>query len=332
MTMRHRGKVLVLGGDNRAFLAVVRSLGRQDIEVHAGWSPRPLSALRSRYLSRVHELPAYGEDQAWLAGLTDLMDREQFDLVIPCDDPSVLLLQLHRREMEPHGRCYLLPERAFEVAFDKASTHELARSLDIPVPAQVTVEPGGEAAETLGRLHFPVVVKAPVSCSPENLYYRQRARTARTPEQAARAIGQSPVSGPLLVQEHFPGRGMGVEVLVHEGRPLMAFQHERIHEPIRGGGSTYRRSVPLSPSLMEAVEQLVGALDYSGVLMAEFRVQPRTGWWVLLELNARFWGSLPLAVAAGADFPFCLYEMLVEGRRDFESGYKTGLYCRNVKK
>ncbi len=332
MTMAERGKALVLGGDDRAFLAVVRSLGRRGIEVHGGWCPDALSAFRSRYLRHVHELPPCAPDGAWLGTLTDLMDRERFDLVVPCDDPSVLSMQVHRRRIEPHGRCYLVPEEAFDVAFDKAKTHELARSLDIAVPAQVALEPGEDPTEALADLHFPVVVKAPVSCTPEDPYSRRRARVARTPDEVRETVRTRPGQGLVLVQEHFPGRGMGVEVLAHEGRLLAAFQHERVHEPIRGGGSTYRRSVTLSPSLMEAVGQLLSALEYTGVLMAEFRVQPRTGWWVLLELNARFWGSLPLAVAAGVDFPLYLYQMLVEGRRRFPQAYRTGLYCRNVKK
>jgi protein-tyrosine-phosphatase len=54
-----------------------------------------------------------------------------------------------------------------------------------------------------------------------------------------------------------------------------------------------------------------------------------TGDWVLLEINGRFWASLPLCLHAGADFPFHLYELLVEGRRDFPQAYRYGVYCRN---
>ncbi|MDE1904801.1 MAG: hypothetical protein KGI46_13155, partial [Alphaproteobacteria bacterium] len=43
-----------------------------------------------------------------------------------------------------------------------------------------------------------------------------------------------------------------------------------------------------------------------------------------------FWGSLPLSVAAGADFPLALFEFLTTGRRDFPQHYRTGLCCRNL--
>lgn len=49
-----------------------------------------------------------------------------------------------------------------------------------------------------------------------------------------------------------------------------------------------------------------------------------------MEINARFWGSLPLAVAAGIDFPYYLYEMLVKAKVEFNRIYRTNLYCRNL--
>jgi len=49
-----------------------------------------------------------------------------------------------------------------------------------------------------------------------------------------------------------------------------------------------------------------------------------------MEINGRLWGSLPLAVASGVDFPLYLYQMLVLGRTAFPQAYRTGLYCRNL--
>ena len=64
--------------------------------------------------------------------------------------------------------------------------------------------------------------------------------------------------------------------------------------------------------------------------MVEFKVNFDSKRWVLMEINGRFWGSLPLAVLAGADFPRFLYEMLVKGRRSFPSSFRVGLYARNM--
>src|SRR5262249_8493970 len=132
----------------------------------------------------------------------------------------------------------------------------------------------------------------------------------------------------VLVQEQFRGSGVGVELLAHEGTVLLAFQHLRVHERASGTDS-YRMSLPLRGDLVGAATRMVRALAYTGVIMFEFKMDLATGAWVLLEINARFWASLPLCLHAGADFPFYLYQMLVEGRREFPQDYRIGVYSRN---
>ena len=75
---------------------------------------------------------------------------------------------------------------------------------------------------------------------------------------------------------------------------------------------------------------MVERLRYTGVAMFEFRYSPHSGQWVFLEINARFWGSLPLAIAAGLNFPYALYELLVNHKNAFDPSYKVGTRCRNL--
>ena len=73
---RPRGKVLVLGTDSRALLAVVRSLGRAGIQVHVAGERRDPITARSRYVRAIHVLDAYRESHpAWLEALAELMAR-----------------------------------------------------------------------------------------------------------------------------------------------------------------------------------------------------------------------------------------------------------------
>jgi protein-tyrosine-phosphatase len=95
------------------------------------------------------------------------------------------------------------------------------------------------------------------------------------------------------------------------------------------GVSGYRKSVPLNPDLLEATRKFIKASDYTGVAMVEYKINQATGEWRFIEINGRFWGSLPLAVASGADFPRFLFELLTRGKRDFPDEYRKGVYCRN---
>ncbi|NOZ22675.1 MAG: ATP-grasp domain-containing protein [Planctomycetes bacterium] len=295
-----------------------------------GWCPPSWAALSSRYVAKVHPIPAYDPtDDLWKRSLISILQRERPDLVIPTNDKAILPLQAHRADFADCAPIYLLDERAFEVACDKFKTCELAAALGIPIPPYVIVSRTSEVDSVLRKLQLPVVLKPRASYRLRDLSNRRHVRKAYTKEDLEAYLKTMLPEGKVLVQQSVPGSGVGVEVLAHEKEILLAFQHVRIHESLMGGG-TYRKSVPVQPELLDAVAKLVRALNYTGVAMMEFRVDFRTGGWFLLEINGRFWGSLPLAVAAGADFPYSLYQLLVEGKRDFPQGYRKGIYCRTV--
>jgi hypothetical protein len=61
--------------------------------------------------------------------------------------------------------------------------------------------------------------------------------------------------------------------------------------------------------LVVACEQLLDALGYDGAAMVEFKLNSTTGEYVLMEINARLWGSVQLAIDAGVDFPSALVHL-----------------------
>jgi predicted ATP-grasp superfamily ATP-dependent carboligase len=87
----------------------------------------------------------------------------------------------------------------------------------------------------------------------------------------------------------------------------------------------YRRSVPLDPALLEQAVALLRAMDCEGVAMVEFRRDADHKRNVLMEVNGRFGGSLPLAVAAGANFSHVRYRTLGEGERVAATPYRIGV-------
>jgi len=326
-----RGKVLVLGSDTRSFLAVIRSLGRAGLTVHTAWAHPQSLALRSRYISANHQLAEPTADfSEWGSGLVRLFQAENYSLVIPTNDQSIIPLQLNRIELSKSAPLYLVDDEVYEISRDKIRSCELANSLGLPLPKFAVVSSEAELEQVAVTFQFPLVVKPRSSFTEKDLHAKNHVWKARDLASfMARARGALP-SGSLLVQEHFSGVGVGVEVLAQAGEVLYAFQHRRLHEPLHGGGSTYRCSEALNAELLEGTRQLVRALNYTGIGMFEFRVNQTSKQWIFVEINSRFWGSLPLAIAAGADFPRFLFEMLVLGRRNFPAEYSIPLFARNL--
>jgi protein-tyrosine-phosphatase len=132
-----------------------------------------------------------------------------------------------------------------------------------------------------------------------------------------------------LLQEFCPGDGIGIEVLFHDNQPLTMFQHRRLKElPVSGGGSVTSISEPLDPELTEQAVALLRKLNWEGVAMVEFKWDRAERRSVLMEVNGRYWGSLPLAIGAGIDFPFYEWQLAHGQQPVIPAAYSTGLRFR----
>ena len=323
---KQTSKVLVLGSDTRSFLTVIRSLGRAGKEVHVAWCSRNSLAKTSRYVSQVHDLdrpPA----SSWLSQFRELLGREQFNLVIPCNDPSILPLHQQREALSDYP-IYLVNADIFDTVMDKAAVNEIAAEVGLKLPAEVVVRSMGDI-DRIEQLRPPYVLKPTQSFTAGRLSSKNHVLIVQDLSSARRQVEAILDRTSVAVQEYFEGHGVGVEFLAKDGEILMSFQHRRLHEPPDGGGSSYRKSCKVDPQLGDATTALVKSLGYSGVGMAEYRYDFKRNDWIFVELNSRFWGSLPLAVACGANFPLYLYDLLCDGRRDFPRDYKVNRTARN---
>ena len=113
----------------------------------------------------------------------------------------------------------------------------------------------------------------------------------------------------VTLQGHVDGVGVGVFILIWKDEIYARFMHRRIHEvPYTGGVSSYRASFWHEKIYNDAVEK-IKYLKWEGVCMLEYRWNPESNKFYLIEINSRFWGSLHLALYAGIDFPKILADL-----------------------
>ena len=327
--------VLVLDGDKVHALDIVRCLGRAGLRVTVGASTPAAIAFRSRYTHArlIYPRPDEFPDRfvTWLA---EALRATPFDLVVPVTDLTVVPLSMEAARFR--GLSVVAAESwdNLEAVRDKDRTIALARSLDVPVPpASTTVSHAGQLTPLLSSLTFPVVTKPARSATWSTAgFHASPAMYAFDGAQLLQQVERLTPAGPVLIQQYIPGIGVGLEVLARDGQILQSFQHQRLHElPLTGGGSTYRMSVPVDPVLLEYGRRLMGALRWTGVAMIEFKTDRVTGRATLLEINGRFWGSLPLASRAGMRFATDLYRMLVLDETPAARPYAVGVRCRRLR-
>ena len=313
-------------------MAIIRSLGRADWHVIAADADSSSPGFYSRYARRAlrYTSPA-GDSMRFVDELVHVAGEERLDLVIPVTDDAILPLAAARGRF-PHQTHLAIPSDVqLNAVHDKLETISLAERLGVPIPRTELVRTVGEAALHCRRLGWPVVLKPRYSrVQVDNRVVARQVRYASSLRELAGAFAVADKGAEFLLQEYWPGEGHGVELLLHQGATRLAFQHRRLREvPPTGGPSSYRESVKLDPTLLEQATALLRELQWTGLAMVEFKCGPNGS--RLMEVNGRIWGSLPLAVACGVDFPLHLAEMLAgRSTEDLPTSYAIGTRRRNL--
>lgn len=325
-------EVLVLGDDSRAALACVRSLGRRGVRVVLGTQEQDGVARSSRYVSSVIRLPSNSGNLArWESRLQEIIMLRDFELIIPAAESTFVPIAL-KRALFSQGKFALPSTRAFDTSYYKEKTIELARELAVPVSETTVLYTKAELSRIdATKLSFPLIAKPNVSKKWESGFRLDLAvKTVHRREEFETVISEMLNFSPVLLQNVFPGIGVGQEFLCRDGKILYAFQHERVHEPAGSGGSSLRKSVPLDLRMYECSKKILENLLWTGAVMIEYRYDPETKKFVLLEINGRLWGSLPLALAAGVDFPWGIYRLFTGEKVEHRNQYAEELYARNL--
>jgi predicted ATP-grasp superfamily ATP-dependent carboligase len=325
------GKVLVLDANQRSALATTRCLGKRGIHVVVADETARTLAGSSKYCREAMVYPSPVTDPTgFIATLRREVKRRQITLLLPMTDVTTPLI-LECRDQFPEGTLPYVPHETYEQATDKWQLYQLAKRQDVPTPMTHYIRRAEDLETIAQNLRFPAVLKP----------YRSRIRVsdgcvsasvkyATSLDAIGRLMDQHPVfrEHPFLIQEQVMGEGAGLFALYDQGRPVVFFAHRRLREkPPSGGVSVLSESVAVSPLLQGMAQRLLDALQWHGVAMVEFKVAP-DGTPYLIEINARFWGSLQLAVEAGVDFPWLLYQMGTGRPVDAVDSYQVGVRNR----
>ena len=317
--------ILVLDAECNAATCVVQSLGRAGHHISLAGETKEACSFRSRYVRNRWIYPSPLESRkVFLDWFRRTIEEGRFDYILPLSDVSLYPL----RTLSPKiPEIVLPPEEGFEWFFDKARTLDLANRCGVPVPRSQVVRSSEEVdAGTLGPPpYFVKLTRSKMWIGDQGMDLA--AQLARTWDDLKSAVDYLSRFGHVLVQEYAPGVGVGIEMLCSNGQILVSFAHQRIHEyPLTGGGSSYRVSIDLSPTLFEAAKSLVMEAGWSGVAMVEFKTDIER--FFLMEVNGRFWGSLPLSYRSGIDFPKALIDLYEGNPVKVPRRYRTGVYSR----
>jgi predicted ATP-grasp superfamily ATP-dependent carboligase len=235
------------------------------------------------------------------------------NVLLPITDVTTMLVAGHRDAFASRCHVPLAPLTSLQRAADKVRLLETATQLGVPAPRSHVVERSDDPLDF--DLPFPVVIKPHGSRVRAGGGWRACSVRYAADAQALREdlVRRHPAEFPILIQERIAGQGLGLFACYGRNHaPVAVFGHRRLREkPPWGGVSVMCEAVPVAPRVLDYAQRLLGALDWYGVAMVEFKEDQRDGVPKLMEINGRFWGSLQLAIDAGVDFPSILVETAI---------------------
>jgi len=257
--------------------------------------------------------------------LRDIITKYDVDMMIPASDKAMRLVLENYGELEKLVILSCPPPAICQIILNKEQTLIAARRCGIRTPNTFNIATMDGLLERESTLRFPLIAK------PASAGLKSRFKLAYFGSFAHLMIAyqDDPAFGAgIIFQDYIQGEGVGVSTVMAAGVPLGLFAHRRIHEwPADGGVGVLIQSHPIDAKLSNAAIELLQQLQWEGPAMVEFR-QDATGEPFFMEVNGRFWGSLPLAMYAGFDFPYYWWQATHGEQPEIPSSYKPGLKMR----
>lgn len=324
-------KVLILDGNARSALAATRSLGKRGVYVVVGGETRRTLSGASKYCRESLTYPPPGENpEAFISTIVSECAQRGISVIFPMTDLSTSTILRYRQRL----RQFKLPYAeftAFEALTDKYRLFKLAEQLKVSIPKTHFVTDLSLLDEIYPTVGFPAVLKPHRSMIYSNkrwitssVHYANSARELKETVARYEYLNQHP----FLIQEYIAGKAQGIFALYDHGRPMAFFAHCRVREnPPSGGVSVLSESIPINPEQQKMAQSILESVGWHGVAMVEFKVAA-DGTPYLMEVNCRFWGSLQLAIDAGMDFPWLLFQLATGKSLDEVNAYSLGVRWR----
>jgi predicted ATP-grasp superfamily ATP-dependent carboligase len=227
-------------------------------------------------------------------------------------------------------------QKMMRFATEKEEVLSFAKNIGLTIPSTIILDVGDlnrQTALDLVKSHFgkksPLYFKATtelgIEAGPGSRYFLAN----NIDQDGDKAIEFAWARSKVIVQEAVPGVGCGIAGLFVDGAPVCVGGHVRLREShLTGGVSTYCQAKVVGEA-WDASVQLMKELNWTGPAMVEFKITPE-GKAVFLELNPRFWGSLPLYMLSGLDIPLACYEVFVTHALHATQEMKQGTRMRHV--
>ena len=267
-----------------------------------------------------------------LGTLRRIVKNVKCNFLMPIGEWTLIPVSEYREEFSKYVKVPLVSHETVMKTIDKSLTIKIATEEGVPTPTTLIPSNLRELDAISRKVTYPTVIKPRTSWvwNDDGKALFRRASYVSSPGELVSVYKTIHKDFPFpMIQEYIPGKTYDVAAILNHSklRAICCIEEDRAHPPM-GGYSSFRKSVKLDPKMRDYALRLLKALKWHGVAEVEFKMDPRDSVPKLMEINGRFWGSLEVAIAAGIDFPYLFYKLIVDGDIPTVPNYKIGVKRR----
>jgi predicted ATP-grasp superfamily ATP-dependent carboligase len=252
-------------------------------------------------------------------------------------DREALFISRNRDKLQAHFRFLLADGKLIEDLTDKARFAALCHIHQLPVPETLTFRSTEEIKQSIHAIPFPCTLK-PVftedwtssSLKAKFGTYKHALRRIENSIDLLDYLEALPHTNKGIVLQKFI-RGKDDQIFSfhgyfdNAGKLRAGFIGRKIRtNPIEFGGSAYVETAAM-PDLISLSVDICERLGYTGIVKIDYKREPGTQKWYLLEFNPRFTLWEQVGAWAGMNIPALWYDDLVGKHPPVMESYRSGM-------
>lgn len=261
------------------------------------------SAGHSRYIKDLRYYKDYSELETVIP---ECLRQWEIDALMPIGEKESLEVSRHRATFEKLCRVMPLtdPEH-FEIATNKKVLNRFLRDRDLQLMSASLELEDPQFAKKLNTFPFPALLK------PAQGAFGSGITTVETKAELENYLKEhQPEPSHYYLQEYISGSDINCIVVCEDGD----IKHWSVQESPAKQIGNYNKNDDLvfrpAPEVLEVVGPMLKALNYQGIACIDLRRDSAKNKVFLLEINARFWGSMMASyIRANVNFPLIMLKL-----------------------
>lgn len=319
-------------------LTLTRALGRQGIRVVRIHPNMFEHSLTSRYCSAIEICPdMYESEEALNQFLCELGSRYPGEkILIPASDDCSMYIAQHEAALQSHFVLLNPSAAAMSRMKNKKLQYELAQAAGVPIPETYFPSTEEDIVALAESAHnYPYVIK-PLEAQKwrldefKDVAKGQKAIKVYDKEQLLAEFRRiAPFDNQLMVQEIISGEDTNLYTFLaycsNDKKPLAYCIRSKLRQsPIKFGYCC--ATISCHNDVVERqAKQMLQIADYTGIVGIEFKLDPKTQEYKLIEINTRPVNTTGISIGCGVNLPLIAYNDAAGIPQDAVTDWEDGV-------